>query len=155
MQAARGKSKELDQLHARYLAVRNLPLRHLRWRFLPRLSKQAHGDANFDWGRWINEFIESQQEQRLAQQRQEQRHTEHAAAKQEAPLGGELRRQLQEIATALQVAAAALQGKGAPESAVHALRDSSALLQGPPPDTSSVPWEARQALHWLSQAVRG
>ena len=155
MQAARGKSTELDQLHARYLAVCNLPLRSLRWKFLPRMSRHAHGDASFDWGRWINAFILSQQEQHLAQQREEERQTRHAAAKQEAAQGGELHHQLQEVAKALQVAAAALQGTGAPDSVVRPLREASASLQAPSPDVGTVPWEARQALNWLSQAARG
>lgn len=155
MQAARGESTVLDQLHARYLAVRSLPLRNLRWKFLPRMSRHVHGDASFDWGRWINAFILGQQEQDLAQQRQEECQTGQAAARQETAQGEELRHQLQEVAKALQVAAEALQGKGAPDFFVRPLREASTSLQAPSPDVGSVPWEARQALYWLSQGVRG
>lgn len=148
------RSAELDALHARYLKVRDLPLGEGRWKLLPRLSKIQHDDAHFDWTDWINAFTDRQQAQKIQSLGEQQQQVGQVAGQGNPPIS-ELRHQLQEVATALQVAAAALQGKGAPEPVVRTLRDASALLQPPPLDVNAVPWEARQALHWIAQAVRG
>jgi|GEM_PF-3827824 len=147
------RSEQLDALHASYLKLRDLPLGKLRWKLLPRFGQQPHNDARFDWTGWVNAFTDRQQAQKFERLREQQQPALQAAA-QDNPPSSELRQQLHEIATALQVAAAALQSKGAPESAVRPLREASASLQAPHPDVSAVPWEARQALHWLAQAVR-
>ncbi len=160
--AVHAKSGELDRLVARYLAVRNLPLKSQRWKFLLKTKARVPSEPTFHWELWANDYVVQMNartaEQALEKAQQASKAAQAAAARQ-PPHGGErenlnLQRKLDALSTALQSTVSAMQAKGVPDHAVEALRDAADALQLAPPDAASVPWEGRQALHWLARGLR-
>ena len=151
--AANAVSAELDKLVARYLAVRNLPLKGGRWKFLPRTKARVPSDAAFHWEHWANDYA-GHMHARAAQQTMsavQAAQAPHSAGSAEV---AQLQRKLDVLATALQSAVSALQAKGAPEHAVQTLRDAVHAAGTTQPDPTVVSWEARQALQWFALTLR-
>jgi hypothetical protein len=55
--AARPVSPELDKLVVRYRRLRNLPLKNLRWSFMPTFDVYLPKESGFNWEHWANDTI--------------------------------------------------------------------------------------------------
>ena len=151
--AVHAVSPELDKLVARYRIVRNVPLKSLRWAFLPTLGARFRKEPGFNWEHWANDAIAEHLRMRVAQAALQAA----TPAQQATPVADaeDLQHKLAAVSEALQVATAALQSSSVPAYAVASLRDAVRAVQFTPPDPASVSWEARSFLHQFSQAVRG
>ncbi len=150
---------ELDYMVKRYLSIRNLPVGRLRWMLLPKITATPPaGEESFAWEAWANKYIAEQIVQDVQRPIQEQQ----AQTKENSPLELQaietkllqLQERMNQVAVALHAGMTALQAQGAPVQAIDALREAqtAALFSMPNPD--DVPWEARQYLHVLAQALR-
>lgn len=157
--AVHAESVELDKLVARYLAVRNLPLKNQRWKLLLQTKARIPSESTFHWERWANDYV-VQMNARTAQQALEKAQQASKAAQAAAvpqPTHGterenlNLQCKLDALSTALQSTVSAMQAKGIPDHVMQELSDAADALRLAPLDAVSAPWEARQALHWLAQ----
>jgi hypothetical protein len=153
--AGHAVSDELDKLESRYLAVRSLPFKNLRWKLLPKTRARIPSEPTFHWERWANDYV-VQMNARAAQQALNAAQTAAVAQPMHSaePENLKLQSKLDTLTAALRTAASAMQGKGVPDHVVQGLHAASKALQPAPLDMASVPWEGRQALHWLAQGLR-
>ena len=102
-------SPELDSLLARYRKVRSWPLGRWRWVLLPHYKTYV-STVGFDWNRWIIDYKEKQELQRILS-----RHSEEVSSPPEVDQKlSAIEHRVDVLSSALQQAISLLQAKGVP-----------------------------------------
>ncbi len=140
-------SAELDTLVARYQKIRHLPLGRRRWKLLPTFGIDHQENADFDWERWVTEYIAQFMKRDAASVPAEPIHLDLAHRIEK------LQQQVDILFDALQHSNVAdLLARRAPPA--HARQKPPLQPQRVWPDPVEVSWEARSYLHQLLQVSR-
>ncbi len=142
-------SPDLDRLTSRYLMVRGLPLKSLRWKLLPHANAKGPSDVAFHWERWAN-YYASQMHTPVDKQPLSSVQTARAPQPTINPEQAHLQRKLETLTAALQKTVSLLEADGAPRHSIQPLQEAVHSLLTARLDPGGVSWEARQALLWLA-----
>ncbi len=156
--AVQAASPELDKLVARYLIVRNVPLKNLRWAFLPTFGAHIPKEPGFNWEHWANDAIDEHLNVRAEHAALQRATQEVITAQSGMPIidDEQFRQKLDNFANIIQSATSTMQEKekGAHEQELHDICNATIALRSTPPDMDSVSWEARQSLYWFFHVLR-